>query len=136
MKKLIGKYRSVIALLLLGWLLLCGAMPLLAGNMLLMEANDGESSVSHSHHHLSVLGGALDKPQPEMSDQHCCDAMADGMFAMQPQFIDLLLAISLVFMACCFIVFWIVPRKCHAYCNLFALLSGPPLHQRLCVWLD
>ncbi len=126
--------RSVIASLLVGWLLLCGMMPLMAMDIS-MDMND--MTTSHVSHHSASALEVFDEPKSSSADQHCCDALADSALVVQNQFIDLLFSFLLVVSISSFFFLWtIIAGKISSYYYSFIHPSGPPLHQRLCVWLD
>ena len=139
-KRLIAHHRSVIASLLVGWLLLCGMMPLMAMDMS-MDMSMNDMAASHgSHHGTSHSTSALDtfdEPKSSGADQHCCDALADNVIVVKNQFVDLFFGLSLIVSICSFFFLWtIATGKISPYYYSFIPPSGPPLHQRLCVWLD
>ena len=142
-KRLIAKNRSVVASLLVGWLLLCGMMPLLALDMSMdmtmpMEMTMGGDMVgSHSYHQsMSGLGMMTDESNTA-DEQHCCDVLSDSVLLVQHQFIDLSFSLSLVVAVCSLLFLWTMTtgRNNTYYCS-FIPPPGPPIHQRLCVWLD
>lgn len=136
-KRLIAKNRSVVASVLVGWLLLCGVMPLMAVDMR-MDMNMGmdDTAVSMSHHHgASSLG--VDETGSEGINQHCCDALDDSVLVVQNQFTDLFFDLSLILAVSSFFFLWgMATERTNIYYYSFIPSSGPPLHQRLCVWLD
>lgn len=78
-----------------------------------------------------------DMSKPSNADQHCCDIMMDSASMVQHQFVDLLAALWLVAAVCSFLFLWVkTTGKTNIYYYSFIPISGPPLHQRLCVWLD
>lgn len=147
-KRLIANYRSVIASLLVAWLLLCGMMPLMAVDMS-MDMDMSDMVVSHGDHHgtshssshsTSYSTSALevsDEPKSGGADSHCCDAMADSVLLVQNQFVDLLLGLSVIAAICSFFFLWaMASERINRYYYSFIPPPGPPLRQRFCVWLD
>ncbi len=134
-KRIIARNRSVVASLLVGWLLLCGMMPLMAVDMSMDMVMD-DTAVSMSHHHgASSLG--IDEAGSEGVNQHCCDALDDSVLVAQNQFTNLFLDLSLIAAVCSFFFFWgMATGRINTYYYSFIPPPGPPLHQRLCVWLD
>ncbi|MDX2463051.1 MAG: hypothetical protein QNK31_00940 [Porticoccus sp.] len=136
MKRLIAHNRSVIASLLVGWLLLCGMMPLMAMDMS-MDMSMNDMVASHGSHHSTSAFDMFGEPQSSTADQHCCDALADSVLVVQHQFVDFLFGLSLIVSICSFFFLWaITTGKISPYYYSFIPPSGPPLHQRICVWLD
>jgi hypothetical protein len=135
-KRLITHNRSAIASLLVGWLLLCGMMPLMAMDMP-MDMSINDMAASHGSHHSTSALEVFDEPQSSSANQHCCDALADSVLVVQNQFVDFLFGLSLIISICSFFFLWtITTGKISSYYYSFIPPSGPPLHQRLCVWLD
>jgi hypothetical protein len=136
-KRIIAKNRSVVASLLVGWLLLCGMMLLMAVDMS-MDMNMGmdDTAVSMSHHYgASSLG--VDEAGSVGINQHCCDVIDDSVLVAQHQFTDLFFDLSLIVVVCSFFFLWgMATGRTNIYYYFFIPPSGPPLHQRLCVWLD
>lgn len=136
-KRIIVKNRSVVASLLVGWLLLCGMMPLMAVDMSMdMNMVMDDTAVSMSHHHgASSLG--VDEAGSVGINQHCCDVLGDNVLVVQNQFTDLFFDLSLIVAACSFFFLWgMATGRINTYYYSFIPPPGPPLHQRLCVWLD
>lgn len=139
-KRLFAKNRSVIASLLVGWLLLCGMMPLMAVDIS-MEMSMNDMVASHGNHHSTSHGTSalemLGEPKSGGADQHCCDVIADSALVVQNQFVDLLFGLSLITAICSFFFLWsMATGRISSYYYSFIPPPGPPRHQRFCVWLD
>ncbi|MEH6616839.1 MAG: hypothetical protein V7699_03280 [Porticoccus sp.] len=141
MKRIIAKNRSVVASLLVGWLLLCGMMPLMAVDM---DMNMGmkDMSAAHSHHSLnnhsaSDAVGLTEESKTTGVDQHCCDVLDDSVMVVHHPFIDFLFDLSFIAAVCSFFFLWgMATGRINTYYYSFIPPPGPPIHQRLCVWLD
>lgn len=142
-KIIIAKNRSVVASLLAGWLLLCGMMPLMAVDMG-MEMNMGmdDISIAHSHHSLNNhgtpdIGDLAEESKTTGVDQHCCDVLDDSVLVVHHPFIDFLFDLSFIVAVCSFFFLWgMATGRINTYYYSFISPPGPPIHQRLCVWLD
>jgi hypothetical protein len=125
----------MIVSLLVGWLLLCGMMPLMAVETP-MDTTMGDM-VEIQHLNGDPSPAMCDMSKPSNVDQHCCDIMMDSASMVQHQFVDLLAALWLVAAVCSFFFLWTkTTGKTNTHYYSFIPISGPPLHQRLCVWLD
>ncbi|MEH6466917.1 MAG: hypothetical protein V7722_04740 [Porticoccus sp.] len=145
MKRIIAKNRAVVASLLVGWLLLCGMMPLMAVDMdMEMAMNMGmedmsiaHSHIAHSHHGAPDTDGLTEESNTTGIDQHCCDVLDDSVLVIHNQFIDLLFDLSLIAAVCSFFFLWgMATGRINTYYYSFIPPPGPPIHKRLCVWLD
>jgi len=135
-KRFIAKNCSLVASLLVCWLLLCGTMPLIAIDMS-MDLNMGDMAVSHGHHHNASVSEILGEQKSVGAVKHCCDALDDSVLITQNQLIDLFFDLSLIAVVCSFFFLWgMVTGRINTYYPFFIPSSGPPLHQRICVWLD
>jgi len=136
-KRIIAKNRSVVASLLVGWLLLCGMMPLMAVDMSMDMAMSDDMVGSHSHHQSSPGLSMMADESNTAGEQHCCDVLSDSALLVQHQFIDLSFSLSLVVAVCSLLFLWIMTTgRSNAYYYAFLPPPGPPLRQRFCVWLD
>ena len=149
-KKIMAKNRSLVAFLLVGWLLLCALMPLLMVDMDMgagMGLGVEEASLIHSHHAVSNDGmvshdaansaGLMTMGSTSGVDQHCCDVLDGDVLVTPNPFIDLFTDLLLFAAVCSFFLLWgraVKRTSTHFY--FFIPPPGPPLHQRLCVWLD
>lgn len=137
-KRFFTQNRSVIALLLVGWMLLCGMMPLMSVGMNAGTGMEGmsmeEIPASHGQHQeVSTLGGQMTDPVSGGMNHHCCDALDDSVLVVQSSFVDLFF----VAIICSFFFLWtIATGRINTYYYSFIPPPGVPLHQRLCVWLD
>jgi hypothetical protein len=137
-KRLIAQNRSVVASLLVGWLLFCGMMPLMSVGMNADMGMDGmgleEMPASHGHHQeVSNLGGLMADPVSDGSNHHCCDTLDDSALVAQNSFVDFFFVVVI----CSFFFLWaIATGRINTYYYSFIPPPGVPLHQRLCVWLD
>ena len=132
-KRLLTQNRSVVALLLVGWLLFCGMMPLMSGGM---NADMGmeEMPASHDHHQeVTNLGGLMADPISDGSNHHCCDALDSSALVVQNSFVDLFFVVVIYSF---FFLWTITACRINTYYYSFIPPPGVPLHQRLCVWLD
>lgn len=130
MKRIAIKYRNAVAALLLGWVLLCGLMPVLS-----LQAGDG--GMTHAAHHQMDMqmdmSGHHGDHASGASDSHCCDALQGEQLPVSYPFMDLfsfVLVGSLLMLLAA--VFPAPPRPVYVPVPH----SGPPLHKRHCVWLD
>ncbi|WP_461481430.1 hypothetical protein [Porticoccus sp.] len=125
MKKTAAKYRTVVAALLMGWILLCGLMPLLPDK-------GPDAGMDHAAHQMMAShqgDGATDAA----GASHCCDALQGHQLPVQYPFMDLL---AFAIVGCLlFLLAAVLPSPPRLY---YAPVppTGPPLHQRYCVWLD
>ncbi len=147
-KKIMAKNSSLIALLLVGWLLLCALMPLLMVDLDVgMGMGREETSLIHSHHAISNDGisnhsatnnaDLMTMGNSSGIDQHCCDVLDGDVLVTPNQFADLFADVLLLAAVCSFFLLWgRAIKRTNTYFYFFIPPSGPPLHQRLCVWLD
>lgn len=152
-KKIMAKNRSLVALLLVGWLLLCALMPLLMVDTDLdVGMGREEASLIHSHHAISnraisndgmashsVANNAdlMTMGNTAGVDQHCCDVLDGDVLVTPNQLADLFTDLLLLAAVCSFFLLWgRAIKRTNTYFYFFIPPFGPPLHQRLCVWLD
>ncbi len=124
-KKIASKYRKAVALLLMGWLLLCGLMPLLHSQPVDPMVDQHASHHMMAGHHGEVVDTA--------DASHCCDVLQGHQLPVHYPFMDLLAFAIIGFLL--FSLATALPPPPKVY---YAPVppTGPPLHQRNCVWLD
>lgn len=125
MKSISAKYRYRIAALLIGWMLLCGLMPL-------MSAMGADTAGAHHAHH-QMSGHQSDLATDDEGSGHCCDVLQGYQLPVHYPFMDLLpIAIlgSLLWLLAAFFP----PQPVLSYSPIPP--TGPPLRKRHCVWLD
>ncbi len=124
-EKIALKYRTSVALLLVGWLLLCGLMPLL-------HSPSVDPMVDpHANHHM--MAGHHVEAADTADAPHCCDVLQGHQLPVHYPFMDLLTFAIIGFLL--FSLVAVLPSPPKVY---YAPVppTGPPLHQRNCVWLD
>ena len=138
-KRIIAKNRSLVASLLVGWLLLCALMPLMMVDMgtdMNMGMDMAQTSPTHSHHGMSseVLSETV---HTTSVDQHCCDVFEGSVSATPTQPAGVFFDLSFIAVVCSFFLLWgSAIGRINPNFYVFIPPLGPPLHQRLCVWLD